>query len=208
MRQVGTFSGMHLRSTAPRAGGSAGRLSAGFSGVLMLAIAMSIALTSAPALAQGHPELEANARAALTNLTSTVPAARYLEGRALAVLVFPDITKAGFLIGGEYGNGVMFQRGRIAGFYNTAGVSYGLQAGVQTFGYAMFFMNERALMALNSRDGFQVGIGPSVVVMNQGKSRSITSDTLTEDVYAFVFGEQGLMAGVGLEGTKITKLNR
>ena len=102
----------------------------------------------------------------------------------------------------------MFQRGRVAGFYNTAGVSYGLQAGAQTFGYAMFFMNERALRALNSSDGFQVGVGPSVVVMNDGMARSVTLDTLTEDVYAFVFGQQGIMAGMGLEGTKITKLNR
>ncbi|MFO1206976.1 MAG: hypothetical protein U1E63_14860 [Burkholderiales bacterium] len=114
----------------------------------MLAIAMSIALTSAPALAQGHPEPKRTRGRALTNLTSTVPTARYLEGRALAVLVFPDITKAGFLIGGEYGNGVMFQHGRIAGFYNTAGVSYGLQAGVQT--RLRYVLHERA-----SADGIE-----------------------------------------------------
>jgi lipid-binding SYLF domain-containing protein len=102
----------------------------------------------------------------------------------------------------------MFRGGHFAGHYNTAGVSYGLQAGAQTFGYALFFMNERALQALNAAGGLQVGVGPSVVVLDQGKAKSLTSETLTSDAYAFVFGQQGLMAGVGLEGTKITKLNQ
>jgi lipid-binding SYLF domain-containing protein len=100
----------------------------------------------------------------------------------------------------------MFRHGRFAGHYNTAGVSYGLQAGAQTFGYALFFMNEAALRSLDTTGGFQVGVGPSVVVLDQGMAKSLTSETLTSDAYAFIFGQQGLMAGAGLEGTKITKL--
>lgn len=167
-----------------------------------------IAVAPAPATAQAHPELEANARAALSSLEAHQPLAATLARRAVAILVFPEVTKAGFLIGGEYGNGVMFRGGRFAGHYNTAGVTYGLQAGAQTFGYALFFMNERALAALNAASGLQVGVGPSVVVLDQGKAKSLTSETLTSDAYAFVFGQQGLMAGVGLEGTKITRLNQ
>jgi len=170
--------------------------------------ALGIAVAATPAAAQGHPELQANARAALSSLEAQDPLAATLAKRAIAVLVFPDVTKAGFLIGGEYGNGVMFRGGRFAGHYSTAGVSYGLQAGAQTFGYALFFMNERALQALDATGGFQVGVGPSVVVLDQGKARSLTSETLTSDAYAFVFGQQGLMAGVGLEGTKITRLKQ
>ena len=161
-----------------------------------------------PAYAQNEAGLEASSRAALSSLKASVPLAADLEKSAYAVLVFPDVTKAGFLIGGEYGNGALFRGGKVAGYYNTAGISYGLQAGAQTFGYAMFFMNERAFQALNSADGFQIGAGPSVVVLDEGKARSITTATLTSDVYAFVFGQQGLMAGVGLEGTKITRLKR
>ena len=67
-------------------------------------------------------------------------------------------------------------------------------------------MNERAFQALNAASGFEIGTGPSVVVMDEGKAKSVTTATLTGDVYAFVFGQQGMMAGVGLEGTKITKL--
>jgi lipid-binding SYLF domain-containing protein len=162
----------------------------------------------APALAQNEAGLEASSKAALSTLKASVPLAGTLERRAYAVLVFPDVTKAGFLIGGEYGNGTLFRGGKIGGYYNTAGVSYGLQAGAQTFGYAMFFMNERAFQALNAAEGFQIGSGPSVVIMDEGKAKSVTTATLTSDVYAFVFGQQGLMAGVGLEGTKITKLKR
>jgi len=176
--------------------------------ICAIAGVLCIAVVPAPAAAQGHPELQANARAALSSLEAQNPLAATLAKRAVAVLVFPDVTKAGFLIGGEYGNGVMFRGGRFAGHYSTAGVSYGLQAGAQTFGYAMFFMNERALQALNDAGGMQVGVGPSVVVLDEGKARSLTSETLTSDAYAFVFGQQGLMAGVGLEGTKITKLSQ
>lgn len=172
----------------------------------IVAMMTLVGLATAPASAQDYG-LEGEARWALNRLMATQPTARLLEQRAYATLVFPDITKAGFLIGGEYGNGVLFRRGGIAAYYNLAGVSYGLQAGAQSYSMVMFFMNEWSWRALNSRDGFQVGVGPSVVVLDQGKARSITSTTLTSDVYAFVFGEQGLMAGAGLEGTKITRLN-
>jgi lipid-binding SYLF domain-containing protein len=171
-----------------------------------IAAAMWIGFTPAPAAAQDYG-LEGKARYALSSLTATVPLAGFLQQRAYAVLVFPDVTKAGFLIGGEYGNGVLFRRGGVAGYYNTAGVSYGLQAGAETFGYAMFFMNEAAFQALNATEGFQIGAGPSVVVLDQGMSKTITSSSLTSDVYAFVFGQQGLMGGVGLQGTKITRIN-
>lgn len=174
--------------------------------ISLVATASLFGLLQAPAAAQDYG-LEGEARWALNRLMATVPTAKILEERAYATLVFPDITKAGFLVGGEYGNGVLFRRGGISGYYNLAGVSYGFQAGAQTYSLIMFFMNEWSWRALNMRDGLQVGVGPSVVVLDEGKARTITSTTLTSDVYAFVFGEQGLMAGAGLEGTKITRLN-
>ena len=177
------------------------------SALVALFVAALVAVPSR-ALAQNDAQLAANAKTSLGYLESSTPLAKSLGQRAYAVLVFPDITKAGFLIGGEYGNGVLFRRGQVAGYYNTTSVSYGLQAGAQTFGYAMFFMNEKAFQALNAKGGFEVGVGPSVVVMDQGMAKSYTSETMTEDVYAFIFSQQGLMAGMGLQGTKITKLNR
>jgi lipid-binding SYLF domain-containing protein len=174
----------------------------------MVITAALIALTPIPAAAQTNADLDRNARDKLSKLTAKVPLAKALEKRAVAILVFPDITKAGFVIGGQTGNGVLFRRGKVAGYYNTSGISYGLQAGVQRYGYAMFFMNEGALQALSTAEGFEIGVGPSVVIVDEGMGKSVTSTTLTKDVYAFVFAQTGLMAGVGLQGTKITRLNK
>ena len=159
-----------------------------------------------PAGAQGRAALDSDATRAYRKLVATVPAAKALGKDAAAVLVFPKITKAGLMVGGQYGDGVLLRGGKPAGYYNTAGASYGLQAGAQQFGYAMFFMNERALSALTQTDGFEVGVGPSVTIVDQGMAKSTTSITAQSDIYAFIFGQKGLMAGVGLQGNKITKL--
>lgn len=161
---------------------------------------------AAPVAAEGSAALDASAKRAYGKLTAAVPAARELGRKAVAVLVFPKVTKAGLMIGGQYGEGVLLRDGRADGHYSTAGASYGLQAGAQQFGYAMFFMNEPALSALTSTEGFEVGVGPSVVVVDEGMGKSMTSMTTQDDVYAFVFGQKGLMAGVGLQGNKITRL--
>jgi lipid-binding SYLF domain-containing protein len=172
------------------------------------ALLLSVALVLVPAVAPAadRAALERDARAALQKLTATVPAAKSLSGSATAVLVFPKITKAGLGIGGQYGDGVLFKGGKVAGVYNTSGASYGLQAGAQQFGYAMFLMNDKAVSALGANEGFEVGVGPSIVVMDEGKAKTLTTTTAKDDIYAFVFGQKGLMAGVGLQGNKITRL--
>jgi lipid-binding SYLF domain-containing protein len=83
-----------------------------------------------------------------------------------------------------------------------------LQAGIQKFGYALFFMSDHALQQLDATHGFELGVGPSLVVVDQGVGKSITSNTITSDVYAFVFDQRGLMAGVGIQGSKITRVNK
>jgi hypothetical protein len=124
-----------------------------------------------------------------------VPAAKALGKDAVAVLVFPRITRAGFVIGGQYGEGALLKGGKAVGYYSTAGASWGLQAGAQQFGYALFFMNENALNTLTDTNGFEVGVGPTVVVVDEGMARSVTTITANQDVYAFIFGQRGLMAG-------------
>lgn len=175
--------------------------------LVALAVALPIALPS-QAFAASKSELNASSKAALDKLVASAPAAAALKSKAIAILVFPSITKAGFMVGGQYGDGVLWQGGKPVGYYNTSGASYGLQAGAQTYGYAMFFLNKRGLDSLNSADGFEVGVGPSVVVMDQGMAKSTTTKTYTEDVYAFIFSQQGLMAGLGIQGNKITKLKK
>ncbi|OZI22549.1 twin-arginine translocation pathway signal protein [Bordetella genomosp. 7] len=152
-------------------------------------------------------EISRDATQALKELTQQEPKARTLAEKATAVLVFPKIVKAGMLIGGEGGEGALIKNGAVQGYYNLGAVSFGLQAGIQTFGYALFFMNEQALQYLDRSDGWSIGAGPSVVVVDKGIAASLTSTTLTQDVYAIPFGQKGLMAGVGLEGSKITRIN-
>ena len=160
------------------------------------------------ATAASRSELDASSKRVLDQLLADVPAAKALYARATGVLVFPTITKAGFVVGGQYGEGVLWKGGKPVAYYNTAGASYGLQAGAQQYGYAMFFMNQKSLDSLNAKQGFEVGVGPSVVVVDQGMAKSMTTTTVTEDVYAFVFAQKGLMAGIGIQGNKITRIDK
>jgi len=152
-------------------------------------------------------QLSRDSHAALSKLYARVPAAKALGPKAHAILVFPAVTKAGLMIGGQYGEGALIQNGKTVGYYSTAGASYGLQAGVQKYGYAMFFMNEKALAQINTAEGFEVGVGPSVVVVDEGMAKTTTTTTMKDDIYAFIFGQKGLMAGLGLQGTKITRIH-
>jgi lipid-binding SYLF domain-containing protein len=177
-------------------------------------IAASLAATAfvgpltPPARAATAAELNANGQGALQRLYAESTKASRFGQSAHAILVFPKIVKAGFLIGGQGGEGVLFVRGRPTGYYKISAVSYGLQAGGQSFSYALFIMNEKALDYLGKSNGWAIGSGPSVVVVDKGKAMSTTSTTLKEDVYAFPFGQKGLMAGLGLEGSKITRIDK
>jgi lipid-binding SYLF domain-containing protein len=168
--------------------------------------ALAALLVPAAAIAADRAALQRDASSALAKLTASVPAAKSLSGGAAAVLVFPKITKAGLVVGGQYGDGVLFKGGKTVGYYNTSGASYGLQAGAQQYGYAMFLMNDKAIAALDANDGFEVGAGPSVVVVDQGMAKSVTTTTAKDDIYAFIFGQKGLMGGLGVQGNKITRL--
>ena len=151
-------------------------------------------------------QIDREVNVALSKLYETTPSARMLARNAKGILVFPNVLKAGFIGGAEYGKGAMRKNGRTVGYYNVVAGSYGLQAGVQSFGYAMFFMNDAAIASLDNAKGFEVGVGPSIVVLDEGLAKKTTSTTLRDDVYAFVFGQRGLMAGLGLQGSKITRI--
>jgi lipid-binding SYLF domain-containing protein len=156
--------------------------------------------------ADSKADLDRSARSVLNQLVASNANAKKLSEKAIATLVFPVVTKAGFIVGGQYGDGVLFRNGRPIAYYNTAGGSYGLQAGAQQYGYVMFFMKEAALSSLDSTQGFEVGVGPSVVLVDQGMATSTTTITAQDDVYAFITAQKGAMAGLGIQGNKITKL--
>jgi lipid-binding SYLF domain-containing protein len=152
-------------------------------------------------------ELNAETNGALSTLYAVQPKARQLAARAKAILVFPKIIKAGLIVGGQSGDGVLRVNDRTVGYYNLSAASFGLQAGAQAFSYALFFMTDSALQYLQKSDGWAIGSGPSIVVVDQSMAASLTSTTVTQDVYAFPFAGRGLMAGLGLEGSKITRIH-
>jgi lipid-binding SYLF domain-containing protein len=147
-----------------------------------------------------------NARTALQNLELSDPRAKQFGARARAVLVFPSILKAGFIFGGQTGNGVLFVHGKAQEFFNMSGGSFGLQAGGQDFSYALFFMTQQALDRLHASGGWAAGTQPGLVVVNKGAATDLDTTTANNDVYAFPFNQRGLMGSLSLEGTKITQI--
>ena len=174
---------------------------------LVIATAATILMGPRPAFAESAAHINRDVDAALKVLYDTTPAAKTLAPKAKAILVFPNIVKAGFIVGAQYGDGALLINGRTVGYYDIVAASYGLQAGVQTFGYAMFLMNDAAVKYLDKSDGWELGSGPSIVIVDTGKAKTMTTTTLKDDVYAFTFGQKGLMAGLGLQGSKITRIN-
>lgn len=153
-------------------------------------------------------QLAADSRSALDDLYRANPSARALGAKAKGVLVFPEIAKGGFMIGGMGGNGALIRNdGTIRDFYQTAGLSYGLQAGLQKYGYALFLMDSEAFSNINLASGWEVGSSPSLVVVDQGMAASLSTMTMNKGTYAFFFNQRGLMGGLGLQGSKITRIH-
>jgi lipid-binding SYLF domain-containing protein len=85
-------------------------------------------------------------------------------------------------------------------------MSYGLQAGLQKYGYALFLMTQEAVDWLQNSKGWEFGVGPTIVVVDAGAGKNLSTTTLQSENYAFFFGQKGLMAGMGLQGTKISEM--
>jgi lipid-binding SYLF domain-containing protein len=175
-------------------------------GTALLALGLAHA-TPPLAHAGSAADIDAAVSASLRDLYATTPAARTLGAKARGVLIFPSIIKGGFIFGAEIGDGALRKGPRTAGYYRTTGASYGLQAGVQKYGYAVFYMNDKALAFLDQSKGFELSAGPSIVVVDKGFASKMSSSTLGSDAYAFIFNQKGLMGGLGLQGTKVTRIH-
>lgn len=177
---------------------------------LVLSIALSAlttsSCTSGPGMQASRSQIASDSRHALDELYAKNSTARKLGRSATGVLVFPKIVKGGLVVGAEGGNGALFTHGEVSAYYQTAGASYGLQAGVQEFGYALFLMNNSEVRNLNEAKGWEVGASPSLVIVDQGMATSLTTKTIQKGTYAFFFNQKGLMAGLGLKGSKITRI--
>lgn len=174
----------------------------------LAAVAMMAGLAGCSTTAEERVTLDRAARASLDELYRTVPAAKEVGDRAHAILVFPSITRAGLIIGGQYGDGVMLRDGKVVDYYQVTGGSFGLQAGAQTMSQAYFLTTPEALATFEQSAGWEVGAGLDVAIASTAASGEISTSTLQEPVVVFVYGQSGLMAGVQVEGQKITRLER
>lgn len=169
-------------------------------------ISASLGLATPVAAAASLSAVNRDAGEALAQLRRTNRTANWLAPRARATLIFPNIVKAGLGVGGSYGKGVLRVGGRVDGYYHSASASIGLQAGAQSYGYVVFLMSQKAVKYIHESQGWEIGVGPTVVIVDEGVAKNLTTSTLKDDAYAFIFNQQGLMAGISLEGTKISKI--
>lgn len=160
------------------------------------------------ALAATAEDLHKDADQAVQTLSKSNPLAKDLAKKAKATLIFPNIVKAGLIFGGAYGEGVMKSGGKIDGYYNSVSGSFGWQAGAQSYGYVVFLMSDKAIKYVKDTKGWEIGVGPTVVLVDEGAAKNLSSSTLKDDAYAFIFDQQGLMAGVSIEGTKISHIKK
>jgi lipid-binding SYLF domain-containing protein len=165
------------------------------------------ALSGSVAWGASASAIDRSAREALANLYRNTPGAKALGDKAVGVLVFPNIVKGGFIIAGQFGDGALRKGGKTVGYYRSLAASYGFQAGAQAFGYVLFFMDDASLQYVNNTAGWEVGTGPSLVVLDAGFGKNLSTTTLQKGVYAFIFDQKGLMGGVGIQGSKITRIN-
>lgn len=173
------------------------------------AAAASMALLGNPraSAASDAAEIDRDATAALRRLYRVDRRAAALGPNAAGILIFPKIIKAGFIFGAQGGKGALRISGRTRRYYTIGSASFGLQAGVEWFSYVLFFMNGSALRYLDQSDGWAVGSDPNVAIIDRGAGATVDSTTLAKQVIAFPFGQNGLMAGIALEGSKITTYN-
>lgn len=173
--------------------------------ILFLAVAASCSSQTESEKATERSTLNQQAQASLTELYGTNAAARELSNRAEGILVFPSIVEGSFVVGAQTGDGVLFIDGAPVEYYDTSGLSFGLQAGGQAYSQTLMFLTPEALQKFRSSAGFEVGVDGGVTVVDANTAGTLDTNNLRHDIVAFVYSGSGLAAGVALDGTKYTK---
>ncbi|ATX80606.1 Lipid-binding SYLF domain-containing protein [Mariprofundus aestuarium] len=174
----------------------------------MLCLALSLLCLPAAASAASKQEINAKVTSTMTTFYSQVKSGKELANKAVAILVFPEVFKAGIGIGGEYGEGAMLEGGKTTGYYNTAAASIGFQLGAQMKSQVIMFMTRDALKGFKSSDGWKAGVDGSVALVTIGAGGDIDTNTIKDPIIGFIFSNKGLMYNLTFEGSKITKLDK
>ena len=180
---------------------------------IVLATSLAAAAVVVPvafdhAIAATAEDLDRSSDQTLQSLYKLHPFAETLARKAVAVLVFPNVVKAGLVFGGAYGEGELKQGPRVDGYYNSVTATWGFQAGAESYSYVVFLVTQKALDYIHASAGWEIGVGPSIVVVDEGIAKNLSTSTLKDDAYAFIFDQQGLYGGINIEGTKITRIRR
>jgi len=176
---------------------------------ILVLLAFTVSLYSVPsAEAASKTEINAKVSATMTTFYSTIKSGKELAGKAVGILVFPEVYKAGFGVGGEYGEGALLEGGKTTGYYNTAAASIGFQIGAQVKSQVIMFMTSDALKAFKASDGWKAGVDGSVVLVTIGAGGDIDTDNIKDPIIGFIFSNKGLMYNLTFEGSKITKLDK
>jgi lipid-binding SYLF domain-containing protein len=174
---------------------------------LVLAL-LALIVFPCSAFAASAVEIDAKVDSALKMFYEKVGPAKELSAKAKGVLVFPDVIKAGFGIGGEYGEGALRINGKTVEYYSTAAASIGLQIGAQEKAVILLFLDGKALDDFRKSDGWEAGVDGSVAVVEWGAGGSVDTTNIKDPIIGFVFGNKGLMFNLTLEGSKMSKIKR
>ncbi len=176
--------------------------------VIIGAALISISACKSNTLTKSGLEIENDAKKALETLFKLDKDSKSVYERAAGVLIMPTVSKASFVVGGAYGEGVLRIGGAPVDYYSIASASYGLQLGAQTYSHVLFFMTQEALREFRTTDGWQVGVDAEVTVRDKGYSYEVSSNTLSKPIYGIAYGQKGLIAGASFEGAKYSRLIR
>ncbi len=176
-------------------------------GVLVLATGCSTTGSGSSDPATRRQTINAGVDNALANLYRQDPGAQQLVSRARGVLVFPSVLQAGFVVGAWQGDGALRKGGKTVSFHRTQGGTFGLQAGAQSTAVFLLFMTDDALARFEASRGWTAGVDATVTLLSVGANAQVTSATAQQPIIGYVLSNQGIMAGVTVDGSRITRLN-
>ncbi|MBW1789522.1 MAG: hypothetical protein JRK53_23390 [Deltaproteobacteria bacterium] len=174
----------------------------------MLTLTVIVIIASHPAHASSAVEIDAKIDAKLKRFYNEVAAAKDLAKISKGILVFPSVIKAGFGIGGEYGEGALRIGNKTVDYYSTAAASIGFQLGAQSKAVILMFMTKKVLKNFRNSDGWEVGVDGSVALIEIGAGGSVDTSNIKDPIIGFVFGQKGLMYNLTIEGSKMTKIKK
>ena len=171
-------------------------------------VATALSLLAPQAVSATAEELNRDSAQTLQTLYKVNPSAAAVARSSKAILVFPKVIKAGLVCGGSYGEGVLMKGGRVTDYFNTVSASWGWQIGAESYAYVVYLMSDKAVKYLEESQGWEFGVGPNVVIVDEGMAKNLSTTSLRDDAYAFVTDQEGLMASLSFEGTKISRIKR